>query len=36
MRRFIIVTKEEEELVEQDGIQIEVVPAWKFLLTECG
>lgn len=31
-RRNIIVTYEDEGMVEKDGIKIEVVPAWKFLL----
>ena len=30
--RFVIVTKQEAETIEVDGIEIEVVPAWKFLL----
>lgn len=34
--RFLIVTKEEEEVIDADGISIEVMPAWKFLLGECG
>ena len=33
-QRFVIVTKEEEETVERDGMRIEVMPAWKFLLSE--
>ncbi len=36
VERLIIVTKEEEEVVERDGARIEIVPAWKFLLTMCG
>ena len=32
LRRFVIVTKQEAETIEVDGIEIEVVPAWKFLL----
>lgn len=35
-QRFVIVTKEEEETVERDGVRIEVMPAWKFLLSECA
>ena len=31
-KRFIIVTKEQEETCMQDGVEIEVIPAWKFLL----
>lgn len=34
MRRLVIVTKQEEETIEQDGVSIEVVPAWKWLLRE--
>lgn len=33
--RFVIVTKEEQGVIERDGVRIEVVPAWKFLLAEC-
>ena len=33
IKRLVIVTKEEEENIEQQGISIEVIPAWKFLLT---
>ncbi|MDE5850564.1 MAG: ATP-binding protein, partial [Muribaculaceae bacterium] len=29
----IIVTYEEECIIEKDGVSIEVIPAWKFLLT---
>lgn len=35
-QRFVIVTKEEEETVERDGVRVEVMPAWKFLLSECA
>lgn len=35
IERLVIVTKEEEEVIEQDGLLIEVIPAWRFLLTEC-
>ena len=34
MRRFLIVTKQEEGAIEADGATIEVVPAWKWLLRE--
>lgn len=34
MRRLLIVTKQEEETIEEDGVTIEVVPAWKWLLQE--
>ena len=30
--RYIIVTYEEEEIIEKDGIKIEVIPLMKFLL----
>lgn len=36
VERLVIVTKEEEETVERDGVRIEIVPAWKFLLSLCG
>lgn len=32
VRRFIIVTKEEEDTVGKDDVSIEIIPAWKFLL----
>lgn len=31
-RRNIIVTYQEERMIEMDGVNIEIVPAWKFLL----
>lgn len=31
-RHFVIVTKDEEGVIEKDGVHIEVLPAWKFLL----
>lgn len=33
--RLFVVTKGEEEMIEEDGCTIEVLPAWKFLLKEC-
>lgn len=36
VERLIIVTKEEEETIERDGTHIDVVPAWKFLLSIGG
>ncbi|MBM6682572.1 hypothetical protein [Collinsella intestinalis] len=33
-QRLVIVTKEEEGTIERDGVRIEVMPAWKFLLSE--
>lgn len=35
VERLFIVTKSEEETIEEDGCVIEVLPAWKFLLEEC-
>ncbi|MDE7080068.1 MAG: ATP-binding protein [Muribaculaceae bacterium] len=35
-RRNIIVTYEEEGVIERDGVTIEVIPAWKFLLRGAG
>lgn len=32
LKRCVIVTYDEEETIDTDGIQIEVVPAWKWLL----
>lgn len=34
-RRLVIVTKEEEGEIQEDGVRIEVKPAWKFLLQDC-
>lgn len=34
MHRFVIVTKQESEVIEAGGITIEVIPAWKFLLQD--
>lgn len=31
-RRNIIVTYGDEDVIEKDGVRIEVIPAWKFLL----
>jgi hypothetical protein len=31
-RRNVIVTAEEEMTIERNGMTIDVVPAWKFLL----
>jgi predicted AAA+ superfamily ATPase len=30
--RFTIITYDEERLIETEGITIEVIPAWKWLL----
>lgn len=35
IRRMIVVTKEEEDIVEREGFRIEIIPLWKWLL-ECG
>ena len=32
VQRLLIVTKQEEGVIEEGGVRIEVVPAWKFLL----
>ncbi|WP_294420155.1 ATP-binding protein [uncultured Senegalimassilia sp.] len=34
--RLLIITKEEERVIEEDGKRIEVKPAWKFLLQDLG
>ena len=34
--RLLIVTKEEERVIEEDGKRIEIKPAWKFLLQDLG
>lgn len=34
-RRLVIATKEEEGEIQEDGVRIEVKPAWKFLLQDC-
>ena len=31
-KRFMIVTKSQEEVIEQDGVKIEIIPLYKFLL----
>lgn len=32
-KKMMIITKDEEETIVQDGLSIEVIPAWKWLLT---
>ena len=32
IRRMVVVTKDEEDIVEKDGRRIEIVPLWKWLL----
>ncbi len=34
VKRLIIVTSEEEETIDEDGIKIEVIPLYKFLLSD--
>lgn len=34
--RFLIVTKEEEGSIIEDGVNIEILPAWRFLLELVG
>ena len=34
--RLLIVTKEEERVIEEDGKRIEIKPAWEFLLQDLG
>lgn len=33
-KRLLIITYDEEDMIEQDGCKIEVLPAWKWLLIE--
>ncbi len=33
IKKMMIITKDEEETIVQDGLSIEVIPAWKWLLT---
>ena len=33
VKRLVIVTNEEEKTIEKDGYMIEVIPAYKFLLS---
>ena len=35
VRRLVIVTKGEDEVIQRDGRRIEVTSAWKFLLRDC-
>lgn len=32
LKRAIIVTYEDEEVMERDGLKIEIVPVWKWVL----
>ena len=35
-RRWSIITYDEEEVIEEEGLTIEVIPVWKWLLQEKG
>ena len=35
LARALILTKQEEETIEADGLRIEVIPTWKYLLRDC-
>lgn len=32
LKRMVVVTKDEENVVEKDGYRIEILPLWKWLL----
>jgi len=32
LTKYLIITKDEEETITEDAIQIEVIPVWKWLL----
>ena len=32
VKRMIVVTKDEEDIVEKDDCRIEIIPLWKWLL----
>ena len=32
IRKSIIITYDEEEIIEEDGVTIEVIPIWKWLI----
>ena len=34
MRKMMIITKDEEKEISMDGITIEVIPVWKWLLLD--
>ncbi len=36
LKKAVIVTYDEEETIERDGLRIEVVPVWKWLLMDCS
>jgi predicted AAA+ superfamily ATPase len=33
-KRNVLVTYEDERLIQRDGVEIEIIPVWKFLLTK--
>lgn len=33
VKQFVIITKDEEKVINQEGITIQVIPLYKFLLT---
>ena len=33
IRKAIIITYDEEEIIEEDGVTIEVIPIWKWLIS---
>ncbi len=33
-KRNVLVTYEDERIIQRDGVEIEIIPAWKFLLTK--
>ena len=36
IERLLIVTKNEDKKIVEDGVEIEVIPTWKFLLPLAG
>ena len=34
IRRLVILTHDEERTIEEDGTMIEVIPLWKWLLSD--
>ena len=32
VKRMMVVTKDEEDIVEKEGCRIEIIPLWKWLL----
>ena len=33
IRKAFIITYDEEEIIEEDGVTIEVIPIWKWLIS---